>query len=251
MADVTLIDQNGAETTVTLTSGNANCSYVVVGTATSQIIYNKAGATSYDYSRTEQGAGLAAAGETHGITMTDASRTGDGISSVLDGADVILTSPAEGDLLALGVGGTSVVNRPDVTLEMAANTVLLGQGVLTAPIAATMAQLVAALGLKDSFPIVSAAPADGTVVFQVYAPHALTVNSFTADVDSGTVTVALKINGTDITSLSAVAVSSTKATTNATAANTAVAGDELSIVYSSASSPVNFRGSLNYTRTGI
>lgn len=250
MADVTLIDINGTETTVTLTSGNANCSYVVVGTPTSQIIYNKAGATSYDYSRTERGTGLAASGETIGVTSVEASRVGDGISTVLEGADVVLTAPAEGDLLALGAGGTSVVNRPDVTLEMASNTILLGQGALTAPVAATMAQLVTALALNGAITVVDAAPS-GTVVVLVRAPFAFTVNSLTTDIDSGTVTLAVKIGSTDITGLASVSVTSTKATTNATAANSVAVGDEVSFAFSGGSSPVNFRATLNYTRTGI
>ncbi len=86
MADVTLIDRNGAESTVTLTSGNSNCSYVVVGTPTAQIIYNKAGATSYEYSRTEAGSGLAASGETVGVTLSSPSSGGaaDGVGTEVD-----------------------------------------------------------------------------------------------------------------------------------------------------------------------
>ena len=74
------------------------------------------------------------------------------------------------------------------------------------------------------------------------------MNSATFDLDSGTVTVAAKINGTNITGLSAVSVTSTKATTNGTAANTVAVGDEISFTFSSASTPVNFRATLNFTR---
>lgn len=184
--------------------------------------------------------------------LDNAGGGGGGIVNVLDGADVDLTTPAEGDLLTLGPGGTTVVNRSDVTLEMAANTVLLGQGVGSAPIAGAFSVFISALALKGCLPVFDPAPADGTYYFTVRAPYALTINSFTADVDSGTMSVVVKINGTDVTGLAGpVAVSSTKATTNATAANTVAAGDEITYVVSSASTPVNFRGSLNFTRTGI
>lgn len=117
------------------------------------------------------------------------------------------------------------------------------------PVAKTVAEMQALLKVdKGCIAYVDSAPVDGTVEILVRAPFGFTINSFTADDDSGTVTVAVKINGTDVTGLSAVAVSSTKATTNATAANTVAAGDVVSLTFSSASTPVNVRATVNWTR---
>lgn len=62
-----------------------------------------------------------------------------------------------------------------------------------------------------------------------------TVKSATFLTNAGTLTAAVKINTTDVTSLSAVAVTSTESTTSATGANTAAAGDDLKLGISSVS----------------
>jgi len=117
------------------------------------------------------------------------------------------------------------------------------------PVAKTIAQTQTLLKVDlGAFTFFDAAPADGTVCVCVNAPFACTINSATFDVDSGTVTAAVKINTTAVTSLSAVSVTSTKATTNATAANTVAAGDEINLTYSSSSTPINLRCSINFTR---
>jgi hypothetical protein len=63
----------------------------------------------------------------------------------------------------------------------------------------------------------------------------LTIKSITAKTDAGTCTVAVKINGTNVTSLDAVAVTTTEATTAATAANLMAIGDDLTVTPSSVS----------------
>jgi hypothetical protein len=62
-----------------------------------------------------------------------------------------------------------------------------------------------------------------------------TVKSATFYTDAGTLTAAVKINSTDVTSLSAVAVTSAEASTTATGANTAIAADDLKLAISSPS----------------
>lgn len=135
-----------------------------------------------------------------------------------------------------------------VAASLAENSTFVGDASGN-PVAKTVAEMQALLKV-DKFAIyyVDSAPVNGTVEVCVRLPVGCTVNSLTTDVDSGTVTVATKINGTDITGLAAVAVTSTKATTNATAANTGAVGDVVSFVFSSASTPVNFRATINCTR---
>jgi hypothetical protein len=65
---------------------------------------------------------------------------------------------------------------------------------------------------------------------------------------SGTCTVAFQINGVNITGLSAVSVTTTAQDVTASALNTMAAGDRLTIVVSSASSPVDLEGTLKVAR---
>ena len=73
-------------------------------------------------------------------------------------------------------------------------------------------------------------PEDGTIVLKQNAARGFTINSLVAQLADGTCTVAIKINGTNVTGLSAVAVTTTESTTAATAANTVVAGDLVTMV---------------------
>lgn len=90
----------------------------------------------------------------------------------------------------------------------------------------------------------------GSTVYTIIAAFSGTINSLLlVRTTSGTITLAVKINGTNVTGLSAVAVTSTPATTNATAANTFVSGDVITIVPSSASSDLGLAYTLKATRT--
>lgn len=80
-----------------------------------------------------------------------------------------------------------------------------------------------------------------------YAPVAGTINKAWFETVSGTLTAAVKINTTAVTSLSAVSVSGTGASTSATGANTFSAGDQITVTVSSPSTPVDFAFSINYT----
>lgn len=76
-----------------------------------------------------------------------------------------------------------------------------------------------------------------------------TVDSATLETDAGTLTAAVKINSTAVTGLSAVAVTSTEAQTNATAANTASIGDNLLLTLSSVSGVSSLRYNIWLDRT--
>lgn len=88
---------------------------------------------------------------------------------------------------------------------------------------------------------------NGSFDFAYKAPYAGTVTSLDSISGTGTFTLAVKINGTNVTSLSAVAVSSA-ANTVATGADTFAAGDTISGTISAASgSPTDAVLSLNVT----
>jgi len=94
-----------------------------------------------------------------------------------------------------------------------------------------------------------ASPSNATYTLCFYAYFGFTINSLSIGTDSGTCTVAIQINGTNVTSLSAVSVSSTPSTTSATGANTVTSGQKVTLVVSSNSSSVNLAFSLEITRT--
>ena len=172
------------------------------------------------------GRSTAGAGNVEEITCTAAGR------ALLDDAD------AAAQRATLGVVAASLPENNTFVGDSSGN-----------PVAKTVAEMQALLKVDNGcIAYVDSAPVDGTVEILVRAPFGFTINSLTADDDSGTVTVAVKINGTNVTGLSAVAVSSTKATTNATAANTVATGDVVSLTFSSASTPVNVRLTVNWKR---
>lgn len=92
--------------------------------------------------------------------------------------------------------------------------------------------------------IYAAAPLDG-VLAKVPAGQDYTIISLKGvAVDSGSLTLSVKLNNVAVTGLGAIAVTTTPQTITATSNNNAVEGDILSWEVSSASSPTGLRGSL-------
>ncbi len=87
-----------------------------------------------------------------------------------------------------------------------------------------------------------------TYTLELFAAYAYTINQLKIISASGTCTVAVKINGVDVTGISAVAVSSTIATGTASAANTVAVGDKITLVTTSNSALTNLQASLKTTR---
>lgn len=83
------------------------------------------------------------------------------------------------------------------------------------------------------------APTAKTYTLCQYATTAGTIQNLIAKLASGTCTLAVKINGTDVTGLAAVAVTSTESTTAATAANAVAVGDTITVVASAISTPAD------------
>jgi hypothetical protein len=94
-----------------------------------------------------------------------------------------------------------------------------------------------------------AAPTNRTYTIDLSAPYGYVINSLVTQTAAGTATVAIQINGTNVTGLSAVAVGTTLATTNATAANTVTAGQKVTMVVSAASGITELSYALRFTRT--
>lgn len=94
------------------------------------------------------------------------------------------------------------------------------------------------------------APANGTVTLIASSRYAFTIESLQHLVlSAGTITAEIAINGTAVTGLSAVAVTSTSQNVSATAANTVAIGDRVTLVLSSAASAANLEFTMAITRT--
>lgn len=85
-------------------------------------------------------------------------------------------------------------------------------------------------GEADDWTASMPVPDDTTITYTLSASRGATINSLVHQLAGGACTVAIKINGVNVTGLSAVSVGTVKATTAATAANTVVAGDVVTIV---------------------
>jgi predicted nucleic acid-binding protein len=93
--------------------------------------------------------------------------------------------------------------------------------------------------------------ANATHRLVTYARYPFTIDSLQAvQTTSGTITLAVQINGTSVTGLGAVAITSTPQNVTATAANAVAIGDKVTLVYSSNAAAVDVRGALLTTRTG-
>ena len=88
-----------------------------------------------------------------------------------------------------------------------------------------------------------------TYVIELYAAYAYTINTLKIIAGAGTCTAALKINGTDVTGISAVSVSTSIATGTASAANTVAVGDKVTLVITSPSGLNNLQASIKTTRS--
>jgi hypothetical protein len=98
--------------------------------------------------------------------------------------------------------------------------------------------------------VAGATPTNDTFYFAFVAPYAGTVNALTYQAGSGSLDLAVKINGTNVTGLGAITVNSASpTTTDATGANTFDAGDAISGVITSGSSPADVVLSLSVTWT--
>lgn len=92
-------------------------------------------------------------------------------------------------------------------------------------------------------------PYDRTYTIEQFAKYGYTVEDVTVITGSGTTTLAFKIDGTNITSLSAVAASSVESTTSSSGAKTVAVGNTLTMVASSSAAPDSLAVSIKIKRT--
>lgn len=134
--------------------------------------------------------------------------------------------------------GLSVASSAAVT---AADSILVAIGKL-------QAQVTALRTIGTSGMIEVAKNKSYVLIYKTASPGTVVNMQVVCDT-GGTVTAAVKINGTAITGISAVSVSSTPATATATAANTYAAGATVELTLSANASAKNVRWTLEMLRT--
>jgi len=93
-------------------------------------------------------------------------------------------------------------------------------------------------------------PTDKTYAAISYATFAGVITGvYGLKTSSGTLTLAIKINGTNVTSLSALSVTSTPQNVAATGAYTFAIGDRITFVVSASSTPTDLEGSIAITQS--
>lgn len=115
-----------------------------------------------------------------------------------------------------------------------------------ADVAAMRATLGVAVSNNNWF---DSAPAVGTVTWVAKSRVAFTIGGvYGVKTTTGTCTFAVKINGTAVTGLSAVAATTSTQDVTASGGNSVAAGDVVTIEYTAASSPANLSFTLEATR---
>lgn len=107
-----------------------------------------------------------------------------------------------------------------------------------------------ASGLIEEFTGHVQTAGNSTYWIDPYPAYAYTINSVALYTSSGTITCGVKINGTNVTSISAISVTSTPGNTNATGANSVSVGanNAVTLVCSSNSSALDLVYTLKVTR---
>ena len=107
-----------------------------------------------------------------------------------------------------------------------------------------------ALSLVETFGIQFFLPkgADATYVIDQSASFAYTIIDAVAETDSGTITVKVAIDGTQVEGIEAMAITDTESTDTATSANAVAAGAKVTLVFSSNATALVLSVKLNCTR---
>ncbi len=127
----------------------------------------------------------------------------------------------------------------------AANTVLTNNGAGSLSWTSPSFGLVEEIDFEDTTNSITAQ----TYTLTCFAVYGFTIETLHIIAASGTCTAAVKINGTNVTSLSAISVSNVMSSTNSTGAKTVVAGDIVTLVITSPAGLNNLQASIKTIRT--
>lgn len=191
-----------------------------------QILVGNAGGTAYGV---VSASGDATISSTGAITLTNDSSTRSNLG---------LGSMATQSSSSVSITGGSITGITDLPVADG------GTGASTA--ATARSNLGVAVSNNNWF---DSAPAVGTITWVSKSRVAFTIGGvYGVKTTSGTCTFAVKINGTAVTGLSAVAATSSTQDVTASGGNSVAIGDAITIEYTAASSPVNLCFTLEATR---
>jgi DUF4097 and DUF4098 domain-containing protein YvlB len=91
-------------------------------------------------------------------------------------------------------------------------------------------------------------PSNKTYILRLNAKYPGTISNISLKTASGTITAKLQKEGVDVTSCTAISVTSAESTTTCTGANTFVAGDTITLVTTSNSSAADLQFSVQLAR---
>lgn len=172
-----------------------------------------------------------------------------------DGTYGILTVSSDGTVAALAANAvdTAAIQDEAVTAAKIPDGEIPVEKLVAADVLTT-AELQTALGVpatdgrKVDLLFSLSSIANGTYVLDAKATFPYTIDGLVIDSLDNTGTVAVQINGTNVTGLSAVSATTTLSDTNATAANSVVAGNAVTLVFTSIATTASFVGKLRVTR---
>lgn len=105
------------------------------------------------------------------------------------------------------------------------------------------------IGLVESSGGMIEAPSNKTYILDQSAAYAYDIDTLIAKMVSGTLSVAIQIDGTPVTGINTLAVSSVEATGTASALNAVAIGQTVTMVVTAISTPVDYSFTLKTTRT--
>lgn len=103
-------------------------------------------------------------------------------------------------------------------------------------------------GLTFGIQFFIATGADATYILDQFASFAYKIISAVAETASGTITLEVNIDGTEVTGIHAMAITSTESTDTATGQNSVAAGATVDFIFTSNSSALGLSVKLNCTR---
>lgn len=186
--------------------------------------------------------------ETSAVDNTDASRKYRAVLSVYDtAAREAIRIEADGAAARIGFLGATAVVRQTITGTRGNGdglaSLLTGMASLGLIVDSTTAGQTIDSDFFYQYPI------DGTVVLKAKASFAFTIDQIRGlKTASGTLTLAVQVNGVSVTGLSALAVTSTPQDVTASAANAVAVGDRITLVISATSGANDLEYTLKGTR---
>ncbi len=144
--------------------------------------------------------------------------------------------------------GSITVTNPTTTPDLKVIKAITGFTVTGGDLVVTgvdVVGLVESISFEDSGTSIAAQ----TYTLELSAAYPYTINTLNIIAGAGSCTAAVQINGTPVTGISAVSVSTTIATATGSAANAVAIGDKVTLVISSPTTLDNLQASLKTTRT--